>query len=107
MANQAHQTEKSQQNVLSNSFDKDFNQLAVENLGYDGQNLQRMVADNLAMQVVTSGSNTYIAVAAPGSSTSSAVWQAKCIDGNGNTTWANGSSSFTNVATNLAGLTYS
>jgi len=36
------QTKRSEQNVLVRSFDEDFNILAVEMIGYDGTNLQRI-----------------------------------------------------------------
>jgi len=36
------QTERSEQNVLSKSYDKDFSILAVEMVGYDGTNLRRI-----------------------------------------------------------------
>ena len=36
------QTKRNEQNVLVNSFDEDFNVLAVELVGYDGSALQRI-----------------------------------------------------------------
>lgn len=110
MTNNAGPIERSEQGVLSQSFDKDFNQLATEGLGYDGINLQRKIADNLAVKITTSGSITYIGIASPGSSQSSAVWQAKKIDStdpnNVLITWAD-SGKFSQTATDLTSLTYS
>lgn len=62
-----------------------------------------------AQKVVVSGSITYVARAAVGSSQSSAVWQAFKVDETSGTviTWADGDSSFNNVATDLTSLNYS
>lgn len=63
----------------------------------------------LAIKITESDSVTYIGKAAPGSTQSSAVWQCQKIDETTGTviTWADGDSSFDNVATDLTALTYS
>ena len=63
----------------------------------------------MALKVTTSGSITYVGIAAPGSSQSSAVWQCKKIDETTGTviTWADGNANFDNVSTDLTSLTYS
>lgn len=65
----------------------------------------------LAAKITTSGNYTYIAHALPGSVQSDAVWRCKRVydDGAGNITilWADGNSSFDNIATDLTALVYS
>lgn len=63
----------------------------------------------MAMKVTTSGSVTYLALAKPGTSESSALWQARKIDATTGAviTWADGNTSFDNVASDLTALTYS
>lgn len=99
----------SEKQILNQSFDRDAQVIVVEGLGYDGQSVQKLNADNLALKVTEAGSITYIAVAAPGTSESEAKWQCKKIDESVGVivTWADGNSSFDNVATDLTGLTYS
>ena len=65
-----------------------------------------LATGNCATQIQTSGTDTYIAIAPTGSSTASAVWQAKKIDTNGNKTWADGNLDYDNIATSLSTLTY-
>lgn len=91
------------------SFDSEFQQSMVEPLGFDGVNLQRMNADNLAIKITVSGSITYVGVAAPGTAQGTAKWQCKKIDETSGTviTWADGNANFDNVATDLTALTYS
>ena len=60
-----------------------------------------------AVVVTISGSYTYIAEAVPGTATSSALWRAQRVDGDGNTVWADGDANFDNVATDLTALSYS
>lgn len=60
-------------------------------------------------KITESGTDTYIAKAAVGSSQSSAVWQAQKIAVSGSNTtilWADGNDSYDNVATDLTALTY-
>ena len=104
-------THKTEQGVLNSSFDEDFGVSTAEGLVYDGQNLQRTNADNLAMKITEDGLVTYVAIAAPGTLQSEAKWQVKCIydDGAGTITitWADGDANFDNVATDLTALSYS
>ena len=63
----------------------------------------------MAMKVTTSGTVTYLALAKPGTTESSALWQARKIDATTGAviTWADGDTLFNNVATDLTALTYS
>jgi hypothetical protein len=90
-------------------FDPEFQVPVVQPLGYDGVNVQRSIADSTALKVTTVGTITYVAVAAPGTAQATAKWQAYKIDSSGGVvlTWADGDSSFDNVATDLTALTYS
>lgn len=97
------------QNMENSSFDEDFGVNATEQLGYDGQNLQRLLGDNLAIKVTVSGSITYVGLAAPGTTQAAAKWQCKKIDETTGVviTFADGDANFDNVATDLVALTYS
>lgn len=107
--NRPPQAKHTEQNVLNNSYDEDFDVSAVEELGYDGQALQRRLADSMAMKVTVSGDITYMAFAKPGTSQSTAKWQAMKIDTSSGVvkTYADGDSNFDNIATDLTALTYS
>lgn len=102
-------TKRSEQNIQNASYDEEFDVLAVELLGYDGSSLQRLSADNFSLKLTEDGDVTYIALASPGSSQSSAVWQARKLDQSSGLiiTWADGNSDFDNVATDLTALNYS
>lgn len=95
--------------IANQSFDHDFQKSQVELLGFDGQNLQRLTADAVAVKVTTVGSVTYVALAAPGTAQASANWQVKKVDTTTGVviTWAGGSSNFNQVATDLTALSYS
>lgn len=69
---------------------------------------EETLAGEFAVKVTTSGTTTYVAKAAIGSSQSSAVWQAKKIDESSGVviTWAD-SGNYSQVATDLTALTYS
>lgn len=97
------------QEILNMSFDEDARTLLFQQLGFDGSSFPRNNADNLATKITESGSITYIAFAAPGSSESSSVWQCKKIDETTGTviTYADGDADFDNSATDLTALTYS
>lgn len=95
------------QEIENQSFDTDLNTKVNQPLAYDGVNLQRKNADNLATKIQTSGTDTFIGIAAPGTAQGTAKWQAQKIDTNGNITWADGDANFDNVATDLTSLTYS
>lgn len=97
--------------ILNRSFDPEFDVSVVEILGFDGQSLQRPIAEALNTKVVTSGGVTYIAQSAPGTAQATALWRVKKIDdsvaGTTTITWADGNANFDNVATDLASLSYS
>lgn len=103
------QNKYTEQNMGNTSFDEDFGVNAVETLGFDGQNLQRTNADGLAVKVTESGTTTYVALAAPGTTQATAKWQCKKIDESSGTviTFADGNSNFDNAASDLTALTYS
>lgn len=102
------QNKYSEQNMLNTSFDEDFGVNAVETLGYDGTSLQRLNASNMAVKVTVDGTNTYLALAAPGTAQATAKWQARKIDTSSGVviTWADGNSNFDNTSTDLTSLTY-
>jgi len=97
------------QNNIGSSFDEDFGVLATEGLGYDGVNLQRLGADNMAVKITVSGTDKYVGLAKPGTAQATAKWQVMKIDTASGTviTWADGDSDFDNVATDLPVLSYS
>ena len=101
--------EKSEQELLNKSFDRQFDVLATHPVGYDGVALQRSNADNLAIKMTVVGTVTYIAKAAPGTAQSAASWQAQKVDETSGTviTWADGNAAFDNIASDLTLLTYS
>lgn len=74
-----------------------------------GQPFKYVANAEFAMKVTTSGTVTYLALAKPGTSESSASWQARKIDATSGAviTWADGDTEFNNVATDLTALTYS
>lgn len=110
----ASQNKYTEQNIGNSSYDADFDVQMFEPLGYDGQSLQRLNASNLALQLDYSGGSNpiYIAIAKPGTATSTAKWQIKKLtfDGNNNITkieYANGSPNFDQIYDNRASLSYS
>ena len=88
-------------------WDEEFQLPVVEIVDYDGQNLQRGGAAALAYRIQSSGTDTYIAQAAPGTAAATAKWQAYKVDEDGNLTFADGDASYDNVASDLTALTYS
>jgi hypothetical protein len=100
---------ESEQTILNHSFDKDFATSVNQPLGFDGVNLQRQNADNLATKIEVSGKITYIAMAAPGTTEDTAKWQCKAIDETTGVviTWADGDANFDNLATDISSLDYS
>jgi len=105
----APQNKYSEQYIQNSSYDADFDMATREIVGYDGVNLQRIVADSLAIKVTVDGSVTYIGIAAPGTTQASAFWQCKKVDESSGivVTWADGDANFDNVATDLTALDYS
>lgn len=102
-------TAYTEQYMGNRSFDDTYKQNAVETLGFDGQSLQRLNASNMAVKVVVDGTNTFLALAAPGTPQSTAKWQCRKIDTSTGViiTWADGNSNFDNVSSDLSSLTYS
>lgn len=95
------------QNILNWSFDETFKTIAISLLGYDGVSMQRMPADALAVIIQTSGTDTFIGTAAPGTLAATAKWQAIKVDTTGTVTHADGNADYDNIATDLTSLTYS
>lgn len=97
-----------EQNILNWSFDETYMAIAMMQMGHDGVNAQRSLADSLAMKVTVSGTNTYLALSAPGTAQATAKWQARKIDTSSGVviTWADGNADFDNVASDLTALTY-
>lgn len=90
------------------SFDQLAQILTFQILGFDGQAVQRGIADSMSIKLVESGNIMYIAMAAPGTAESDAKWQARKMDATTGLviTWADSNAEFDNVATDLASLTY-
>ena len=103
------QAKYSEQNIANYGFDEDYGVPAVEQLGHDGQNMQRQNADALATKITTSGLITYLGIAAPGTTQATAKWQCQKIDStdanNIVITWAGGGA-FNQTATDLTANTY-
>lgn len=57
--------------------------------------------ENLAIKITKSGTDTFVAEAAPGSSYSDAVWRIQKITSTGNVTWKDGDDAFDNTATDI------
>lgn len=86
-------TKLREQAILNRSFNEETNSLKID-------------AIPQAIKITTSGSDTYIGLAPPGTLQSSASWQAFKYS-NGIITYANGTSEFNNIATDLTALSYS
>lgn len=96
------------QHIANQSFDQSTQISMVESVGYDGQNMQRVQADALAVKFITSGNDVYVGLAAPGTALATAKWQAfKYTDADGTVSYADGDSNYDNIATDLTTLTYS
>lgn len=81
-----------------------------DNAGAELEHYLSMSSNPYSVKITASGTTTYIAKAAPGSSQASPVWQAKEIAVVGDDTtikWAGGSADFVNIATDLTLLSYS
>lgn len=103
------QNKYSEQNMGNTSFDEDFGVNAVESLAYNGQSLERAIADGMAVKLTTSGTITYVGIARAGTTQGTAKWQCKKIDATDGLviTWADGNADFDNTSTDLTALTYS
>lgn len=66
-----------------------------------------MSSPSYATRITTSGSDTYVGEALPGTSTSAAAWRIQKIDTNGNITWKDGNDNFDNTATDLTAGSFS
>lgn len=116
-------TTRTEQEILANSFDKDFNILAVEVVGHNPttNTLERLQADgsgalsvgNVAYDtyIATDSGDTnvtYIGTATPGTATSAASWQIKKVDETSGTVikYADGNANFDNVWDNRESLSY-
>jgi hypothetical protein len=85
--------------------------------GYDGSAKQILKVDSegelisssgaMAVSIQTSGTDTFIGEALPGTALATAAWKAYQVDEDGNITWADGDANFDNVATDLTSLSYS
>ena len=95
--------------MFNQSFDRESQLNMVELTGYDGQAIQRLGADAMAVKIQEVGSIKYIGLAAPGTAQSTAKWQAFKVDKTSGTviTFADGNANFDNTSTDLTSLTYS
>ena len=100
-----------EQEVLNSSFDETTGMLITLGGEYDPSgSVKKAVTSNLATKITIVGGDTYIGEATIGTAQSSALWRAQKVSVSGGTTtitWAGGSDSFTNIATDLTSLTYS
>ena len=94
------------QYLQNSSFDGTYGVFAVEGVGYDGSNLQRLNADNLQIYSLTDGGYTYFCFAAPGTALATAAWRIFRLDGDCNLMYADHNASYDNVATDPTILTY-
>lgn len=78
-------------------------------VGFDGQGLQRNIADSMAIKITEENNVRYLAMAAPGTLESEAKWAVRKIDETSGMviTWADSNTNFDNVASDLTVLTYS
>lgn len=104
MAKDSPQAKYSEQNILNNVYDQTNRTLAVEGYGYDGVNIQRSSAGNMAVKITTVGTATYVGQAAPGTAEATAKWQVLKYD-SGRVYWAD-LSNFSQAVTDMTGLDY-
>jgi hypothetical protein len=97
-----------EQDIANLGFDRELNVPVSLPIGYDGQGLQRSIAQNMAIIVVDEGETQYLAMAAPGTNPTTPKWQARKIDKTTGLiiTWADGDSEFDNKADDLLNLNY-
>lgn len=107
MAQDARQTEYSEQNILNNSYDKVYKLLLFAMMGFDGSGMRVQEANDVQTKIVDSGGYTYICKAPVGTAEATAGWKIYRIDTNGSKVYADGDSNFDNVATDPTSLTYS
>jgi len=101
-------TKKTEQDIQNLGFDQELNVPVSLGIGYDGQGLQRGMAQNMAIILVEDGEVKYLAMAAPGTAPTTPKWQARKIDKTTGLviTWADGDSEFDNMADDLTNLNY-
>lgn len=103
-------TKRSSQAIDNLSFDETTHTKVFLPLEYDPSGAtKRAVTGNLATKITIVGGDTYVGEATIGTAQSSALWRAQKISISGGTatiTWAGGSDSFNNVATDLTSLSY-
>lgn len=101
------QQKYSEQNVANSSYDEDFHVAVTEGLGFDGQALQRLNANNRQIYSIADGGYTYFCFAAPGTALSIDKWMVFRLDSNANLMYADGDADYDNVATDPTILSYS
>ena len=80
----------------------------MANENFDKNQQYEHFLDEYMRVVEIDGTDTYIAHAIAGSALSGAVWRVQKVDSDGSRTWADGNTSFDNVATApLSGLDFS
>jgi hypothetical protein len=98
---------KTPQEMQNLSFDTEYNVFVVALLGYDGQSVSRLLADNLQMFCDTDGTYDYFCFAPPGTAQATAKWLVFRMDDAGSRQYADGNANFDNAATDPAALSYS
>jgi hypothetical protein len=102
-----HKIQESTQNIANQSFDDLLGVSVAEIVGFDGQKIQRITADQLTFAVYNTGGYTYVCEASPGTATSADKWRVLRIDSAGRGLYADGNEDFDNVADDYATLSYS
>ena len=107
-------TQYTSQYIDNYGFDDAFKVPMTEPLGFDGRLLQRMNANNMALQIERDGQGNpiYIGIASPGTATSEPYWQIRKLtfDGQNNVTeikYSSGSSNFDSIWDDRGSLSYS
>lgn len=100
------QAKLSEQNVLNTSYDSDYDVLVVEPVGFDGQALQRLKAQNLQIKRVNDGTYDYFCFSAPGTAVATAKWQVFRLDSSANLMYADADANFDNIASDPTLLDY-
>jgi len=106
-----HNNDASAKRVVVRAQDPDSGDFVNIGANDDGDGAYSLGASNkpMAVQMDVDGAVTYLAMAAPGTATTTASWQCRKIDETSGMqiTWADGDRSFDNLANNLSGLSYS
>ena len=96
----------SEQTLLKRSIDDEFEILAVELLGYDGNSLVRQAADEQQIKSVQSGDYYYFCFAPVGTAEATAAWKCFRVDSIGKKVYADGNADYDNAASDPSALTY-